>query len=272
LIGYRHIIELAEGQYVDAIRSIEYAAMAGFFARGGSLDPELCDYFAGFQQVISYLFDPDGIFAANLERAGVRHFLAAHVSFDDGSHAAAQLARPLESLALYLENPAAEISPAASHLAAATAFLAPANRPLFAIHPGSGSKRKNWPTDRWMTLIRALLDRRLALVIVGGEADTATLDALDASFPRSLLFARDLPLPRLAAILARCSFFLGHDSGISHLAAAVGTQSLLLFGPTDPHVWAPANPHVKILTAPDGDLAALPVDAVLAQLDAFAER
>jgi heptosyltransferase-2 len=108
IIGYRHIIALAEGRfYADASRSIEYGPLAGFFARNGMLDEELRDYFAGFQQVISYLFDPDGIFETNLARAGVKRFLHAYVRIDDTAHASQQLARPLQSLALYLEDHAA---------------------------------------------------------------------------------------------------------------------------------------------------------------------
>ena len=69
IVGYRHIIALAEGRgYADATRSIEYGPMAGFFARGGTLAPEMMEYFGSFQQVISYLFDPDGIFEANVRR------------------------------------------------------------------------------------------------------------------------------------------------------------------------------------------------------------
>src|SRR4030095_16771771 len=76
IVGYQHIVALAEGRfYADASRSIEYGPLAGFFARNGTLDEELRGYFSGFQQVISYLFDPDGIFANNLARAGVQHFL-----------------------------------------------------------------------------------------------------------------------------------------------------------------------------------------------------
>lgn len=77
-----------------------------------------------------------------------------------------------------------------------------------------------------------------------------------------MLLARDLPLPQLAGLLERCQLFLGHDSGISHLAAAVGTPCVLLFGPTDPMVWAPANAQVTILAAADGDLAGMPFEAV----------
>src|SRR5262245_14022750 len=62
IIGYRHIVALAEGRfYADGSRSIEYGPLAGFFARNGTLDEGLREYFGGFQQVISYLFDPDHI-------------------------------------------------------------------------------------------------------------------------------------------------------------------------------------------------------------------
>src|SRR4029434_3380255 len=58
IIGYRHIVALAEGRfYADAARSIEFGPLAGFFARGGTLDEELVEYFRSFQQVVSYLFD-----------------------------------------------------------------------------------------------------------------------------------------------------------------------------------------------------------------------
>ena len=59
--------------------------------------------------------------------------------------------------------------------------------------------------------------------------------------------AHNLPLPELAAVLSRCRLFLGHDSGVSHLVAAVGTPCVLLFGPTDPAMWAPPGDHVRVL-------------------------
>ena len=61
---------------------------------------------------------------------------------------------------------------------------------------------------------------------------------------------QNLPLVTLALELRNCALFLGHDSGISHLAAALGVPSLLLYGPTDPAVWAPRNRGVRILRAP----------------------
>jgi len=264
LIGYRHIAALAEGRhYADAVRSIEYGPLAGFFARGGTLDGELCEYFAGFQQVISYLFDPDGIFEMNLRNAGVKNYLPAYVKIDDSAHAAHQLARPLQRLALYLDDPAAVVFPSMEDLDFADDFLRGAKEPITALHPGSGGARKNWPMESWRELIAQLLAASISLLIVGGEAERATLAQLDAAFPGRLRFARDLPLPHLAAVLARCARFLGHDSGISHLAAAVGTPCVLLFGPTDAQVWAPANAHVRVLPAPDGDLSRIEVGEVV---------
>ncbi len=112
ILGYKHIIALAEmSGYADAARSIEYGALASFFSRDGNLAPELVAYFGGFQQVVSYLFDPDEIFAANLKRAGVRHFLAGSPKITGQEHAALQLARPLEQLALYLHDSAAQLLP-----------------------------------------------------------------------------------------------------------------------------------------------------------------
>ncbi len=287
ILGYRHIIALAEGRaYADAARSIEYGPMAGFFVPRSVLAPDLVAYFASFQQVVSYLFDPDGFFEANLRRAGVKNLLPAYAKIDDSEHAARQLARPLQSLALYLDDHAATVHPSAEDHAFADEFLRSraaaaaavgeavsfpysggGAAPLIALHPGSGSPRKNWPLENWIALGASLLARHPPprLLLIGGEADHAQLDALTAAWRGApVLLARDLPLPHLAALLARCRLFLGHDTGISHLAAAAGAPCLLLFGPTDPAVWAPANPHVSIIPAPGGDLAALPIAAVQA--------
>ncbi len=78
-------------------------------------------------------------------------------------------------------------------------------------------------------------------------------------------FAKNLPLPQLAALLER-SVFVGHDSGISHLAAAVGANCILLFGPTNPDIWAPKNTNVRVLKAPNGRISDLKIEQVKAVL------
>jgi heptosyltransferase-2 len=170
-------------------------------------------------------------------------------------------------MALYLEDAAARIHPSAEDRAAASAFLGEAaDHPLIALHPGSGSPKKNWPLANWLELAPRLsaIQPEARFVLIGGEADDAQLAAFLAGWTGpSPLLARSLPLPELAAILERCRLYLGHDTGISHLAAAVGAPCVLLFGPTDPDVWKPANAQVVILRAAEGELSALAVDEVL---------
>ena len=264
ILGYPHIAALAqrcgpteERTYADAVHSIEYGPLAGFFARRGDLDPALCEFFAGYQQVVSWLFDPDGIFEANIRRAGVKNYLSAYTKVTADHHASAQLARGLESMALFLDAPpAAVLRPTADILAQADAWLAGVGlqQGFTAIHPGSGSPRKNWPLAHWQAFAERM---QSGILIIGGEADAAQLGVFP-EHPR----AQNLPLPLLAGILARCGAYFGHDTGISHLAAAVGAKATLLFGPTPAAVWAPLGDHVRIIEAPDGDLASLSPDQI----------
>lgn len=267
ILGYKHIVALAEGRfYADSTRSIEYARLARFFVPGAELDPELIEYFGAFQQIISYIYDPDGLFDLGLRRAGAKNILHANSRLDDSDHAARQLARPLEVLALYLEDPAAQFFASASDTAFADRFLKGVTRPVIAIHPGSGSPAKNWPVESWCQLVRQLAGDlpSATFLLVGGEADQPQLATLRVAWrDLHVLEAKDLPLFQLGAVLGRCDLFLGHDSGISHLAAASGSPSLLLFGPTDPDIWAPRNPPVRVRCAPGGDFAALDVPTVL---------
>jgi heptosyltransferase-2 len=151
------------------------------------------------------------------------------------------------------------------------------SRPILAIHPGSGSETKNWPIENWIEFgsrngvfqsaigEHGRLGKR-SFLIVSGEADKTRCARLESEWKDGdVRFAKNLPLPHLAAVLED-SIFVGHDSGISHLAAAAGARCILLFGPTDPDVWAPMNENVKVLRAPGGDLRRLDVDLVRSAL------
>ena len=271
ILGYRHITMLAEGRYyADSTRSIEQASLAGFFHPKADLDPALCEYFAGFQQVVSYLYDPEGFFHSGLRRAGVKSLIAASPRICEGEHAACQLSRPLKVLGLKLENPAARIFPSDQDRAAAQEILRPLPGPFVAIHPGSGGSRKNWPIERWLELQRALLDdpRMGHLLVIGGESDELQISSMKlAKVAGRQTILQSLSLSVLAAILAECALFIGHDSGISHLAAAVEIPCLLLFGPTNPDVWAPANEGVVVLRPVDQQLWSLETARVLARMN-----
>jgi heptosyltransferase-2 len=272
ILGYKHIAALAENRfYAQAVRSIEYGPLSSFFAKNSELSPELRNYFASFDLVISYLYDPDGIFRNNLRCCGVQSFLEGPAKIDNGEHAARQLARPIAKLGVHVEDLAAKIYPSPEDRLVAATFLSDCTPPIVAFHPGSGSESKNWPLENWIQLGNWWLDADSLLrtvVIVSGEADEEQVRQLELRWTNNprVHFVRNLPLPALAALLEH-TIFVGHDSGISHLAAGAGANCILLFGPTDPVIWAPLNKDVRVLCAPNGDLGQLGVDVVRPTLD-----
>jgi len=275
ILGYKHIVALAEGRfYADATRSIEYAPMAGFFNPKSELDPELCAYFSSFDQVISYLYDPDAFFSGNLRRAGVRNLLLADPRVGDHAHASDQLALPLQQLALFLLDEGARFFPSDADMREARRLLPADPHPFVAIHPGSGGKQKTWSSGNWKALIARMRHRMptARMAIVGGESDDCALETLREAFHNDsqAIFLESLPLPVLGAVFTLAHFFVGHDSGISHLAAAAGCPCVLLFGPTDPAIWAPRNESVTTLQSPTGSMDDIALESVLAVIDSFA--
>src|SRR5690349_21788401 len=177
VLGYAHIAQLALlGGLADEVRSIEARALAGFFARRGELDKALQEYFASFAVIISYLYDPDGIFQENVARASKAQFISGPHRPDEraGVHATQVFLRPLERLAVFDADPVPRLE------------VAPEKEMphSLALHPGSGSEKKNWPEPNWAELIRVLLeDSRRDLLLVGGEAEEGRLERLAKTAP-----------------------------------------------------------------------------------------
>jgi heptosyltransferase-2 len=265
ILGLKQIAALAEKRfYADAIRSLDDPQLARFFAPKADLPPQFAAYFANFDLIVSYLSDPDKIFETNVKRCSSAMFIASPAKLDSSEHAAFQLARPLEVLGLRLKEPGASVHPSEADRAAARRFREDGWSSFIVFHPGSGSEMKNWPIEKWIKLGDALIAKDRQLLIVAGEADTKRTAKLKSAWSeQTVRFAENLPLPQLAALLQGATF-IGHDSGISHIAAAVGARCVLLFGGTDPAIWAPANQDVAVLRAPKGKLALLEVETVLA--------
>jgi len=272
ILGYKHIAVLAEKRfYAQAVHSIEYGPLAKFFARNSELPTQLADYFATFDLIVSYLYDPDRIFETNLRRCGVENLICGPARIvKNAGHAARQLAQPIEELGIPVTDFAERIFPSIEDREFARQFLASVPQPIIAIHPGSGSHEKNWPLENWIGFFsrRSRFTDFERLVVISGEADEAQTERLQREWTdQNVCFAKNLPLPHLAAVLER-SIFIGHDSGISHLAAATGANCILLFGPTDPDVWAPKNENARVFSAPDGRLSDLQIETVEAALAA----
>jgi heptosyltransferase-3 len=261
VLGYPRIASLALNRYyLNAVRSVDYGPLSGFFIPEGVLDPDLMDYFSEFDLIVSYFYDPDGIFRNNLQRCGGGQLLswAPQVS---AKPAAAHFCAPLIPLGLVPEGFESRLFPSEEDRAFAESFVGD-GPPLVAVHPGSGSAAKNWPVERWMEWGRRFFGTGIRPLLIGGEADHAAMARLETEWKSfGILPARELPLPRLAAVLEKARLLVGHDSGISHLAAAVKTPVIALFGPSDETVWAPPGQHVQVVRGGE-TLADISVEAV----------
>ena len=159
--------------------------------------------------------------------------------------------------------PAPEAAPAfpisAADQAAADALLAALPRaggPLVAIHAGVGGYApiKQWPVERFATVGRRLVEATGATaLVVGGPEMTALGAALTRQIgPGAIDLVGRTSLPVLAGLLRRCDLMLGNESGVAHLASAVGCRTLALFGPTNAAAWAPYGARVLTLPRDDG--------------------
>lgn len=271
VIGYPYVANLAlAAGLVDRVDSLDRAGIARFFSALPDFPPDQVTYIRSFDFIISYLHDPAGIVRENLLLAGARKVLYGSPIVERG-HAIEHLMKPLESLAIYADNdrPILDIPVEQRENGRRRLSEQRLAEPVLALHPGSGSPKKNWPTDRFVELAREA-GRRFGLspFYLLGEADREIAAHLERADPAAVVL-RETSLAQVAAVLSACRMYVGNDSGITHLAAAVGVPVVALFGPSDETCWGPRGPSVRVLKAEGGDLNALRVETVL---NAIADR
>ena len=238
----------------------ESGAFSSLFAAGADPGPEPAAALRAFDAAIAYT--RDATLASGLRRLIPRVAVHDPAPPANGAHASEWLAAALPAVGI--EEPTGEVpllvANGADQLAAA-AFAAALPPRFTAIHPGSGSRRKNWPAERFAEVARRLC---MPWLLVSGPADDEAAGVL-SEIPGAVS-ARGLPPRVLAALLARAAVYLGNDSGVTHLAAAAGPPTVALFGATDPSVWAPIGPRVRVLHC-GGAMDAASVDTVRAAVD-----
>ena len=220
--GYPGNWEIA-GDLVDGLHSIDNPVWAGLTVLSAA--ETLTRYLAGKDLVVAW--------TARRPDLGALPVIHASPYPPAGVHAADHLLRSLEPILGPLPEPAVP----------RLAVPAVPRRGIL-IHPGAGAEWKRWPADRFAALARNLSESGHKVSLIEGPADArAVAVVLDLI---SLPVIRP-PSPRaLATVLAGAELFIGNDSGVTHLAAAVGTPVVALFGPTDPVNWAPRG-NVRII-------------------------
>jgi len=200
--------------------------------------------------VVAFFGDSDGRIQANLVArypetpVFVFPFLPRE---DEQIHVALYIAAQLKTAGLPVDPKRAMDRAAASPLLATDKKRKPP--PRLVLPPGSGDQKKNYPPDWWLDLL-ARLRREYRLrgfqpLVLLGPAEEAIVEEFQerlASVPCQIQLCPDRPL--LSRILQEAALYLGHDSGITHLAAMMGTPTVALFRGTSIKQWRPLGPHV----------------------------
>lgn len=152
-------------------------------------------------------------------------------------------AEHLASAIFHLGAPQCEI-PRARLFANETAQRAP----YAVLHPMASAPSKTWPAERFLAIAGQLRERwELEPVFIAGPGE-------DVSAFTGFEVIAGAPLDRVKSLLRGASLFVGNDSGPAHMAAAFGLPLLVLFGSSDPEVWAPWRTTAEVLIAPGGDV------------------
>lgn len=221
----------------DATASLDGADVAWLF--GGARRPP---WLTPGSVVYSWLGSRDPGLAARLETvaAGVDYF--AIERGQGAQHAARAYARALGVQAgLRVLADATRIVPPRS--AAADALWTGLGGPVLAMHPGAGATAKRWAACGFAGVAAWWRRAGGSVVTIAGPAESQDPPVTDGPVVRTW------PLPDVAAILTRATLYLGNDSGVSHLAGAVGARGVVLFGPTDPRRWRPLGDRLVVLCA-----------------------
>lgn len=266
-IGRMDYIEFYPGRTcVDRVRSLESIQMHRFFEDEASFVLEdkdrLMTAFEGYEQIVSFLghghphFENNLLFCVHSTHSAEVTLLplspengnAAHVS----SFYLSALARE-QGLADPVFEPLPTVVPFASDFAAGQDRLEEAgvrtDRPVVIIQPGSGSTEKCWHPDNFLRVASSLKAEGMDVAFVIGPVEQERFDAdclkrLADTAP----VVSGVPLTAVLQVLTQADLFVGNDSGITHLSAAMGRPTVALFGPAGrPDNYRPLGPGVTVL-------------------------
>jgi len=262
IMGYPRILELVEERfYAEEILSIDQRGMATFFVRGGSLDWRLSEFFSTFDLIVVFGKDGEGSVIGNLRRVCQGRIL--HIDpfppWDEGIHITDHLLKQFAQYGFSTSEPNPRLHLKKSDRNWGVGFwrrkgLTMEERSrMIILHPGSGSRKKVWPLDRFLDLVQYLQKHlHSKTVIVLGPAEGSeiykTFEEMEWEMGASApIVVKGLSLVQLASVMEGSRLFIGNDSGISHMAAALGIPTMAIFGPTDPRVWSPRGKKVWVV-------------------------
>jgi ADP-heptose:LPS heptosyltransferase len=258
IIGYPRILELVDQRfYADGTISVDRREMVSLFVPGRPLDPSLSQVLDQFDLIVVFGKDEEGMFIGNLKRVcrGSLLHINSFPRWGEKIHLSEHLLRQFSQYGFFISGLNPRLYLQESDKDWGKNFwkergLTPEERSkVIVLHPGSGSKKKVWPLDRFVSLARILQDRfGSKILILFGPAEGSEVERVfEGMDPQASIQVKGLSLLELASVMNGCRLFIGNDSGISHMASALGIPTIAIFGPTDPRVWSPRGEKVWVV-------------------------
>jgi ADP-heptose:LPS heptosyltransferase len=231
------------------VKTLQRFEINRLFVRGAALEPGVREFFACYQSIYSWMGSSQPVFSAELNAvAPGRARLFPFRGTDPAMH---QTDYYLSCLSLTQKTlPALNIPLLPDALEWRREFLEGHHleqKARLLMVPGSGAREKNWPAGYFTVLGRWWRERvgGEVIVLLGPvEAERGGFEAL----PEDFIIERNLSLAQVTALLSAAHLYVGNDSGVTHLAAAVGVPVAAIFGPSDPRQWAPRGAKVSLLS------------------------
>jgi ADP-heptose:LPS heptosyltransferase len=206
--------------------------------------------------LVAYVDDDDGSLRKTALAAGIARVVIhpACPESDTDIHIIDHLLTALDTFSVSLRGLSPEVTPATESLHRAENLLISVgvdiSEPFIFLHPGSSSQQRNWP--HMLEFAQQLVEHTgLAIVINRGPVEDE--QGMDLSWPPGCHVVGPLDVSTIAALLSIARLYVGNDTGPTHLAAAVGTETVGVFGPASSlQQWAPRGDRVDIATQPDG--------------------
>ncbi len=262
LAGNPAWLPLAEAaSLVDRVHSIEALPLSEGFQRPLPVRGGLARFLEPFELVLSWFGDREGTWAEGLSKLCPGQVLVFpfHRHMEFPGHISDFFLYCLQQALGIRPEPATPPRLALPKAAEGSTGIETSppglsEDPYVCIHPGSGGRHKNWPQDRFLEVAQGIRSRadapRVRILLGPAEDECRPFWAGRAACGIEALGGLDVL--ELATVLAGADGYLGNDSGVTHLAAALDVPTVALFGPTDPSRWGPRGPNVRILQSKAG--------------------
>ena len=249
LCGHGELCQLlSECGLVHRSVSVQGTACTGLFGGSTPDDAMLLDWLSRCDFAVAWTTDQSGALSTALKRCGVAvavvesPFTTTLTPLHQSERYAAIAGVSPRSMSPLSVSEAlkAEGHKCLSHCKSGT-------RPVALVHPGSGSRHKCVKPEIMLRVLEGLQGDGVEPLLLQGPADDEVIERLLLRLPRRPILLRGLSMRQLAGVLSQVELYLGHDSGVTHLAALLGTPTVALFGPTDPARWAPQGTAVTVI-------------------------